>query len=135
MLNPEIIERNCLPQCPLQCNRAQFRTQISTSYLAGDLFVDDIELNKNLLEDFVTNAKITPDMAKNSIVRVNIYYDSLSYTLSNESPKTDIAAFLANIGGTISLFLGVSVLSIFEVIECVIEIYFIMRSNKMQIKN
>ena len=95
------------------------------------MYVDEIESNKNLLEDFVSNTKITPDMAKNSIVRVNIYYEALSYTLSVESPKIDIAAFLANIGGTISLFLGVSVLSIFEVVECLIEIYFIMRSNKI----
>ena len=131
----ELIGKRCLPMCPLQCTRSLFRTSMSSSDLVGHWFLKDIRSNGNLLEDFLVkkqqqaNRVLTADLAKKSVLRVNVYYESLSYTISTESPKMDIAGLLANIGGTISLFLGVSVLSVFELVECLIEIYFIMRKT------
>jgi hypothetical protein len=126
--------------CPLQCTRSLFRTSMSSSDLVGEWFLKDIKSNGNLLEDFLVkkqqqpNKVVTADVAKKSVLRVNVFYESLSYTISMESPKMDITGLLANIGGTISLFLGVSVLSLFELVECLIEIYFIMRKTNT-IKN
>ena len=89
----------------------------------GDDFVDYIKENRHLAADFI-QTQIDPESAAKSVVKVNIFYESMSYELSRESPKMDIVSLLASIGGNLGLFLGVSVFSLCEIIEVVIEIYF-----------
>jgi hypothetical protein len=87
--------------------------------------------NINLVKDFSNDdKKLNSDRAKESVVRINIFYDSLSYTLSTESPKMDVVSLLSNIGGNLGLFLGVSLISLCELIEALIEIFFAFKTNK-----
>ena len=65
----------------------------------------------------------------------NIFYNSLSYDLSIESPQMDWVSLLASIGGNLSLFLGVSVFSLCELIEVGIEIYFIKTIKLKKVSN
>ena len=55
---------------------------------------------------------------------INVYYDDLKYTLINQIPKVEIAGLVSNIGGTFSLFLGLSIGSFLEIIEILIEFIF-----------
>jgi hypothetical protein len=48
-------------------------------------------------------------------------YDKLSYTSSEDSPSMDIVALFGNVGGTLGLFLGLSVLSFCEVLHVIFE--------------
>ncbi len=69
--------------------------------------------------DFGKNLRSDARSAKESFVKIGIIYDSLSYELWTE---LDIVSTLANIGGNLGLFMGVSIFSICEVIEVLIEI-------------
>jgi hypothetical protein len=113
---------------PLECNRTELRASSSSSKLLGDDFVEYIKYNDNLSSDFVTS-RINAMNAANSIVKVNIFYESMSYELSTESPKMDIVSMLASIGGNLGLFLGVSVFSLCEIVEVALEIYFVKHSK------
>ena len=96
-------------------------------------FLKFIRNNQNLSSDFL-NTSITNEMVKSSVVRVYVY-DSLSYTQSEEAPQIDIISLIANIGGNLGLFLGVSLFSVWEVVITVLEIYFYKRQqNSSQIK-
>jgi hypothetical protein len=75
----EFIRANCLNVCPLQCNRTLYRTSISSSMLIGNYYIDKVAGNSRLREDFVTR-EINEQNVKNSVVRVYIFYESLSYT-------------------------------------------------------
>ena len=75
-----------------------------------------------MTRDFV-NRTLDSNSAKESVVRMTVYNDSLSYTLSTESPKMDIVSLLANIGGNLGLFMGVSMFSLCELLEVLIEIF------------
>ena len=88
------------------------------------MFIDFIKANKNLSSDFVTKP-INSETVSKSIVSLNIFYESLSYTLSTESPQMDSISLLANIGGHLGLFLGVSVFSLCEIVEVAMEIILI----------
>ena len=68
--------------------------------------------------------------AKESVVEVGIFYDSVSYTISTETEKFDLVALLASIGGHLGLFLGVSIFSICEMIEVLIEILYLKKKQK-----
>ena len=86
-------------------------------------------LMRDIYRKLLRNNNTTTNNAANSIVKVNIFYDSMSYELSTESPKMDIVSVLASIGGNLGLFLGVSVFSLCELIEVAIEIYFVKRAK------
>ena len=118
----DFIEKNCLPLCPLECNLTEYKTSSSSKRLLGDLYYEYIRRNKNLTSDFVTRP-LNKDTVAESISVVNIFYDSLSYHLSTETPKLDIIGLLASIGGNLGLFMGVSLLSICELVEILFQVY------------
>ena len=92
----------------------------------GDLYIDYIRSNPNLLSDF-DKETLNIEQARKSFVYALIFYDSLSFTLINESPKMDSISLMAAIGGHAGLFLGISALSILEIFECLFGIYFIKK--------
>jgi len=115
----------CLQLCPLECNQTLYKTSLSSSYLTGHKYISQIQ-NSNLSTDFI-NRTIDAATARESIVQVNIFYQSLSYSESTESPQINIVSLLGSMGGNLGLFLGVSVFSLGEIVEVFIEIYYILR--------
>ena len=91
--------------------------------------MSSIQANTNLSIDFVTKP-INADNVKNSIVMVNLYYHSLSYTWSEEDVACDWVCVLANIGGTLGLFMGAGILSLGEIIEVLMEVFFLYRDKR-----
>ena len=119
--NRSFFRHNCLESCPLECNKTDFNTKISFLELMSDeYFVNVILDRRNLSADFVA-MPISNEKATNSFVTVNMYYDSLSYSMSTESPQMDLVALLASIGGNLGLFLGVSVFSMGELVQLLLE--------------
>ena len=118
----DYIYKNCLPMCPLECNITDYRTSYSLSKFPTEMHLNIFNKNKDLLAKFNSNKSFTNlDELSSNLIKVNIYYDKLSYTLINEFETTTIATLLSNIGGTLGLYLSVSVLSIVEMIEVIIE--------------
>ena len=120
-----LINNICLPLCPLECNETLFKTSISFSQFTENYLISNITSNPNLAMDFM-NRTVDAMTARESFVDVNIFYNSLSYVETSESPKMDMAALLASVGGNLGLFLGVSVFSLCELVEALLEIYFLL---------
>ena len=102
----------CESKCPLECNSIQYNPVFYHGML------DQITKNNSLV--------------------LNIFYDSLSYTRIDEIQKTRPIDLISNIGGTLGLFLGISVLSIgeiFEIIFLVISSVFKQKSNTQTIED
>ena len=93
---------NCMPNCPLECHESYFKTSLSFSKF---------------------------DKSDENLLKLNIYYDELSYTVINEAISLSIFEVLSNIGGTLGLFLGLSLLSFVEVIEVLINVIFILKKT------
>jgi hypothetical protein len=130
-LTSDLLETKCISLCPLECNQNLYMTSISSCQLnENKYFLDFIQSNNsNLTSDFI-NRTLNLKTAKDSFVQVNIFYDSLSYTLTTESPQMDVISLLGSIGGNLGLFLGVSVFSLCELIEVSIQIYFILKQRE-----
>ena len=120
--------KKCLPICPLECNRTGFTPSLSMSQLNGDTLIQYIANTSNLVQDFVTKP-INSENAKNSFVAVNVYYESLSYTYSEEDVACDWICLISNIGGTMGLFMGAGILSLAEIVEVLMELFFIFKEG------
>ena len=116
------IKNDCLLQCPLECNFSEYSATVSSYVLLADSYTDMISKNVNLREDFVQKP-----INSQSIVGISAFYKSLSYTYSNEYPRMDLVSLFAFMGGNLSLFLGISLFSIFEIVELLIEIFYLQK--------
>jgi hypothetical protein len=121
-LKGNYIQNVCMPQCPLECYSNKFSYTTSSYDVHGDLYVNKIKNNPNLASNFVAE-EINAETVRKSFVRINVFYESLSYIISEEAPQLDGFSLVANIGGNLGLFISVSFFSICEIITTLIELY------------
>ena len=110
------MKKSCLAKCPLECNRYLIETSTydyKYPWSNEEAFADAHKNNyANDDADFKSNIV-------NNLVKVSIYYDSLSYVQVEEEPKMSWEDLLGILGGHLHLFLGMSVMSFVELFEFV----------------
>ena len=116
-------EKVCMPLCPLECNKTAFKLSVTTNRLVAGLSDKLIGERASLSADFVAKPS-DARTATDSITSVNIFYESSSYTISTELPRMNIVDLLGSVGGNLGLFLGMSLLSVCELVELFIEMFY-----------
>jgi hypothetical protein len=106
------LEEKCLKSCPLECDEKWFNTYFSFSKFSSNPTFD------------LLNENITDSPMISSRIKLNIFYETFSYDVITETPSYSLFLLFSNIGGALSLFLGLSMLSFFEIINSFIEIFF-----------
>jgi len=112
LLTQNYYNEACSQVCPLECNQTLYKTSTTQVQLVGNRFMNRIRNNSHLAADFIKRTLNDTTTIEKSVVTVKLFYGSLSYTLTSESPQMDLVSLLASIGGNLSLFLGVSALGI-----------------------
>ena len=75
---------------------------------------------KILCKETVYDEKLKHTSSYNKAnLTLTIYYDKLEIIKSTELPAYEYTRFMADIGGLIGLIIGMSFLSVFEVIICI----------------
>ena len=117
----KITKEICFKECPLECDTVKYQYTFSSK---------DFDLQKRLAYFKSTKISIDPSYEKSNyfenMFTVRIYYDQTSYTRITEMPKTELIDLIANIGGNLGLFIGISFLSFAELFELIIEIIVIL---------
>ena len=108
-------DEHCLKRCPKECEYMTYSTTVSYLQFPTNSYLDIMKLLKR-------NGKI--DSATESLLALNVFYESSSFKKITENPAIETTIFATNIGGTIGLFLGVSALVMVEFLEFFIEIAF-----------
>nr|Q25011.1 RecName: Full=FMRFamide-activated amiloride-sensitive sodium channel; AltName: Full=FANACH [Cornu aspersum]CAA63084.1 FMRFamide-activated amiloride-sensitive sodium channel [Cornu aspersum]prf//2202327A FMRFamide-gated Na channel [Cornu aspersum] len=94
----------------------------SQKHLArNDSHMDDI-LSKSYSLSEKEMAKEASDLIRQNMLRLNIYLEDLSVVEYRQLPAYGLADLFADIGGTLGLWMGISVLTIMELIELVIRL-------------
>lgn len=105
----------CPALCPNECESVDFNIKLSFSSYPSKPYLDS--LNKKIkntnLNGSVSNQK--------EHLSLNIYYDSLDVMMIKEAPKYSFLDLIGSIGGSIGLYTGMSILSLFEFIEILYE--------------
>ena len=60
---------------------------------------------------------------QDNLMQVNIYYGSLDVDTVYEEPEFTFLTFLSGLGGALSLYLGISFIQVFEVVEFVVKLF------------
>lgn len=104
------IEKTCMPICPLECEEMIFKKVVS---------IQTVDYEKEEFKD---------------LAFVNVYYENIGYTEIEETPTTTIVSLISNIGGIAGLFLGVSFLSLVELVEILFQVFYILIEKKKNLK-
>ena len=84
-------------------------------------------------DKFLNSSKNYNAEMKDDLVFISIYYVKKSYELIKQIPKMQPFDLVSSVGGTLSLFIGISFLTLVEIIEILFEISIIF-INKMKNK-
>ncbi|XP_046366455.2 degenerin-like protein unc-105 [Haliotis rufescens] len=73
---------------------------------------------QNLKHNYTTD----PRLLRLNFAKLNIFFEDLNYEIINEEPDYELTQFVSDVGGTLGLWVGLSVLSVFEVVQLLIEL-------------
>lgn len=121
---------HCEDECPLECTKTEFNIEKSFAQFPSRDYSVILEANKLVPkpEAFVEN---NYEILSQSMVGVEISFANIGFTHINEHPSVTIYSLIADIGGTLGLFIGISLISFIEVIEIIIKILSILTKNRM----
>ena len=110
-----------------------------TSYCLTRVIFQYLQLNKTssykreLLEGFYLNQTFKSEVLKD-MSRANIYFKTTTVTHIEEQPMIKGFDLVSSIGGTLGLFVGMSILSMFEVFQLLCELISILFCQEKQNK-
>ncbi|KAH9490745.1 hypothetical protein Btru_051113 [Bulinus truncatus] len=108
--------------CEIPCREVQYRTRVSAAHWPS------YSLGKVLVEYLCSKNDFPPERCqklnnqseaelRDNFVGIRIYYESMFYTQYTDIAEINLATFLSNLGGCVGLWIGVSVLSIVELLH------------------
>lgn len=100
------ITEKCAKYCPLECTQISYSVEISSIHLVNS-----------------------------SLTKLKVFYRSLKFTSITQEPKILLIDLVSNIGGTFGLFVGVSFVTIIEIIEVLTELVFLTFEMKTKVFN
>ncbi len=109
----------CLSKCPLECESVSYDYSVSTLDFPSREFYD------TTINDKIYGSNITYALYKMNFLSLNVFLSSNKYTKITEIPKISTIDLISNIGGSIGVFLGLSIFSLLEVVELLIQVIFI----------
>jgi len=101
--------------CPLECD--SFSLNIETKSQA-------ILAYGNVTDNYFHSQLKTYQDVYKSYFGIYVYYEEFKYSFIKQNPKMEIFDLLSNIGGTFSLFLGLSIFSFLELFEILANLMF-----------
>jgi hypothetical protein len=102
--------------CPRECDSVNFDLKFTFSPLSTR-FIRELRKHPNVISKYQDISLVTDEQISNSVIMLDIYFESLTYTEIAEVPVFTIINLISNIGGTLGLFLGLSLLSFIEIVE------------------
>ena len=127
---------NCTNNCPLECNSINYDLTLSTASYPTNFYLNWLLLQNTLTSKYSTKSNNSIQV---SVAKINVFYNDMFYMSLTESPAITWDILLGTIGGTLGLFLGVSVLSVFEIFDIIFQIaeaiFMYKRNGKISCEN
>ena len=132
----------CDQYCLMECNPKYFSKLVTmgtypTTWYANQLLKSN-GLTQTLINNNLNSSILSLTYLQNTVSKVNIFYQNMIYTSVTESPASSLSDLISFIGGNLGLFLGMSFLSLVEVIDILIQLIRILIrkvKNSGKIKN
>ncbi len=124
----QVIFDSC-SECPVECDLVTYDLATSTSGFPGQNYAE-ILVNNTFLNNLKPELKSGYSDLKESVLSFSVYYSELQYTEINQLEKLSLIDLICDIGGTLGLFIGASLLSFVELLEGFISVAFLFKRKE-----
>lgn len=110
--------------CPNECDEMSFHYTYSNSRYPTNYYYEYIRNQTDILSKFYGNGRIRENNITKSLLILNLFYDELDYKIVTQVPSLTLGTLMNEIGGNLCLFVGISLLSMVELIELFLQYVF-----------
>jgi hypothetical protein len=118
---------DCDSMCPLECDYIEYNIQLSGATYPTQYYANLYSKNSKIISSGISN----DDLSK-SLIKLNIFYGTTTYTYIGEAAALDAETLFSTIGGFLGLCIGTSILFVIEVLELCFRIIGILTTNTYQ---
>ncbi|XP_022111141.1 amiloride-sensitive sodium channel subunit alpha-like isoform X2 [Acanthaster planci] len=116
--------------CHKSCNETRYQISFSNSKWPNREYMETVrkniqESNKETISLIKNNSYFIED----NVLRVNVYFDSLNYDDIFQTAAYTLGSLVSDLGGQVGLWIGVSVLTLFEFLELMIDIFVLISTR------
>ncbi len=123
------IQSKCSKLCPLECESTTYKQTVFEEKLSSNsvIYKDMINNYTNLTIEYFNFTKLTPEEFLKDFSLIYIYFDELKYTKISQIEKYTDIDLMSSIGGSLGLFLGMSFMSFFQLIDIIYYTFLFVR--------
>ena len=113
----------CDMACPFECYKVAFNIEkedIDYKFLSKHNFALE-----SVRQGDTSLANKTDEQILSRVLNINLFFQSFQYSYVTESPAYSVVDLVGYIGGLLGLYLGISIISVFEILEAVVEMLII----------
>lgn len=121
----------CEEVCPLECSSVDFTYEKSSAGFPSPSFLENF-LDNSDIEKLLDTSEVTMELIRQSFLSLHVQFEDMVYTSITEQENLTVIDLIANIGGTLGLFIGISFLSFLEMVEILIKLFSIIIGNKFR---
>ena len=120
-------DENKTCDCNVACHEAQFSSSVTVSTWPSNQYWENLALANNYSREEITArgpkaAEIRTELQQD-YVKADVYYQSLNVQIIRQTPKYTDEGFFAGLGGALSLYLGMAIIMIFELLELFYDLF------------
>ena len=120
----EDVAKKCA-ECPMECDSEFYTLTAASLAYPTKVYAQMLASQSQILARY-NNVRPTYEQLTQSLVSVSVNYNQLGYTQIREIKKTTLVDLVTNVGAIMGLIMGVSFLSMFEIVELlVVLVYFL----------
>ncbi|XP_071483146.1 epithelial sodium channel subunit beta-like [Diadema antillarum] len=110
--------------CTMPCRQQNYHYTISEAHWPNDGYMEEVkegiaEISDSLRRQLTQD----PNFIEDNVVKVGVFYDNLQFQYIYQTPAYDWYSLVSDLGGQVGLWIGVSVLTIFEFVELVYDLF------------
>ena len=131
----------CLMLCPFSCKEIAFQPQVSTATWPPDPFHHDFyddfiagrsyEWRYRNISRYIAGENsrgdvewmLAKELVSRNFLRVDVSLRDIDYVMYIDSPKTSVSSFLSQMGGTLNLFAGITIVIGVELLDLLISLF------------
>lgn len=108
---------NCSQSCPPPCKESTFK--FTTSYSLWPTTSSE-KFYRAKLKARNKEVDGESDDFRKHILKVNVFFEELNYEVISEDPAYELPSFMSDLGGSLGLWIGMSVLTFAEILELIL---------------
>ena len=111
--------RECLAECPLECDTVTYDFQLSSSLFPNKELYTLLFSDPGVVAyfEYLSGAVLTYESFKEMSYQINVFYPYMEYTEISEKPKTSPIDLFSQVGGSLGIFCGFSMFHLLEIVE------------------